>query len=497
MLRRFVEACEAYPDRDALCIQGARYTYAQLAATVAGLLDLIEDAVGDGEKALGVFGRDEFLAYAAIFATALSGRAFVPIQPEAPPARNAELIRQAGLRTLFGGDEVVPEGVRLLDASRAEPRPRRLRVPESSDDHLAYLLFTSGSTGTPKGVPIAHGNLSAFLDALQATCPLDESDRVLQMFDLTFDFSIATYIAPLCRGACVYPVPPGGFRFSAIADLLEQEGLTVAPMVPSVLPYLRSFFDEIRLPRLRQSYFCGEALHRDVLREWESCIPNAAITNFYGPTEATVFSLYYRWSPAQGRDKSPGGVVSLGRPLEGMRALVVDASGEPVARGGQGELCLAGPQVMRGYWHAAERTAAAFLPRDPLGRGLRWYRTGDLAVEDEDGDFSFCGRLDEQVKIQGYRVELGEIESAARRILASAQVAAVAVEGAIGNAEIHLFVAAAGVDEREIRRLLGQALPRYMLPASVTALEALPLSPNGKIDRRRLRERVAHSGGTP
>jgi non-ribosomal peptide synthetase component F len=346
-------------------------------------------------------------------------------------------------------------------------------------------------------VPITHGNLSAFLDALQAVCPLGESDRVLQMFDLTFDFSIASYVAPLCRGACVYPVPPGGFRFNAIADLLEREGLSVAPMVPSVLPYLRPFFDEIRLPRLRQSYFCGEALHRDVLREWEACVPNAEITNFYGPTEATVFSLSYCWSPAQGRDKSPGGVVSLGRPMQGVRVLVVDASGEPAPRGVQGELCLAGPQVMRGYWHAPERTAAAFLPRDPLGRGLHWYRTGDLVVEDEDGDFSFCGRLDEQVKIQGYRVELGEIESAARRILRSAQVAAVAVEGEIGNAEIHLFVAAAGIDEQEVRGLLGEALPRYMLPASVTALEALPLSPNGKIDRRRLREQVARSGGTP
>ncbi len=140
-----------------------------------------------------------------------------------------------------------------------------------------------------------------------------------------------------------------------------------------------------------------------------------------------------------------------------------------------------------GYWQDPERTRAAFLARDPLKRGLRWYRTGDLAVEDEDGDFAFCGRVDQQVQIEGYRVELGEVESAARELVAPAELAAVAVEGERGNTEIHLFVGSLETDAAEIRSGLRSRLPRHMVPQTVVGIESIPLNPNGKIDRPRLR----------
>lgn len=493
MLRRFVDTCETHPDRNALCIEGHHYTYAQLAGATAGILDAIEATVASEERTIGVAARHDLLTYAATFATALSGRAFVPISPSAPVARNRDIMRQAGLRTVLTSvaDEPLDDGLRVLDITKHAASSRSLAPPSVPRDALAYLMFTSGSTGTPKGVPITHANLSAFLDALHASgCEIDETDRVLQMFDLTFDFSIATYLTPLCRGACVYPVPPGGIRFNTIADLLEESELTIAPMVPSVLSYLRRYFHELRLPHVRHSYFCGEALRREILLEWAPCVPNARITNFYGPTEATVFSLCYAWEPATGRDKSPGGVVSLGRAMDGMRALVVDGDGESVRRGTTGELCLAGAQVTPGYWEDPERTKAAFLDRDPLGGDLRWYRTGDLAVEDEDGDFAFCGRLDDQVKVEGYRIELGEIESVARKLVSPAEVAAIVVENRLGNSEIHLFVESTRVDGEKVIEGVRSKLPRYMVPISVVGLESIPLSPNGKIDRPALRALV-------
>ena len=154
------------------------------------------------------------------------------------------------------------------------------------------------------------------------------------------------------------------------------------------------------------------------------------------------------------------------------------------------------PPVRKSPRRAPERSEEAFLPSDPLGRGLRWYRTGDLAREDEDGDFFFLGRVDDQVQIQGYRVELGEIENAARRLVAPAEAAAVAVEGEHGTLEIHLFVARAELDARDLRRRLADVLPRYMVPQRVVALAALPLNPNGKVDRRALRSRARGSNGT-
>jgi amino acid adenylation domain-containing protein len=497
MLRRFVHACERYPERNALCVQERHYSYAEFAASTAGILDALDDVAGEDERLIGIVAEDSFLTYAAIFATALSARAFVPVNPHYPAARNAEVVSQAGLRTLIcsssgaGGAESWRASARVIDACKLPPSSRTLAPPESSPDEIAYLLFTSGSTGTPKGVPITHGSLTSFLDAYHASgIAIDQTDRVLQMFDHTFDFSIATYIAPLCRGACVYSVSPGPFKFNTISDLMEQHELTVAPMVPSVLSQLRPFFGEIFLPHLRHSPFCGEALRRELVLEWSRCVPNARITNFYGPTEATVFSLYYVWDPTAGRDKSPGDVVSLGRPMQGMHALVVDPNGEPVARGATGELCLAGAQVTPGYWQDPERTREAFLERDPLGRGLRWYRTGDVAVEDEDGDFAFCGRVDHQVQIEGYRVELGEVESAARALVAPAEVAAVAVDSEHGNTEIHLFVGKLETDAAEILKGLRAQLPSYMVPRTVVGIESIPLSPNGKIDRARLRATV-------
>jgi amino acid adenylation domain-containing protein len=478
-------------DRPALAIRGTSYTYAQLAERVMAIQAALVASTQPSERLVGVITTDTLDTYASVLAVLRSGRAFVPLNPEHPAGRNSRVLQQADLRTVLSppGDSSLgwtPSSTRIiLTAERSTVGSPGL-VPASPND-LAYLLFTSGSTGEPKGVPITRGNLSAFLDALAAAgCSMGDGDRVLQMFDLTFDFSIASYLAPLSSGACVFTVPPGTIKFAEVYRLLEEERLTVAPMVPSMLTYLRPYFGDIHLPALRLAFFCGEALHADVVTEWLACAPNATIVNFYGPTEATVFAMAYTWKPADGLNKALNGVVSIGRAMTGMHVLIVDEDANPVVQGQKGGLALAGPQLTPGFWNDPERNRDAFFEVPDGDERRRYYRTGDLAVEDADGDFLFCGRLDHQVKLQGYRVELGEIEHHVRTLLPAHACVVLPRTTSSGTTELYLVVEGYGGDLKDILGSLRERVPFYMVPSRAVSLDHMPLNANGKIDRRRL-----------
>lgn len=492
----------SHADRPALCIGGTTFTYREMAARVGEIQAQLDANAGPAERLIGVVTVDTFDTYASVLAVLRSGRGFVPLNPAHPESRNASILHQAALGTVlsprrdvaFGQHEAT--GARVLvttDApgSAASTVPHRPAAP----DDIAYLLFTSGSTGEPKGVPITRGNLNAFLDALVASgCGMDEHDRVLQMFDLTFDFSIASYLAPLSRGAHVFTVPEGNIKFGEIYRLLEEERLTVAPLVPSVLTYLRPYFPDIDLPALRLAFFCGEALHAEVVDEWMRCAPGARIINFYGPTEATVFAMVYEWNPERGQQKALNGVVSIGRAMEGMEALIVDEAGDPVPPGEKGDLALAGLQLTTGFWNDPERNARVFFEHVEGGRARRFFRTGDLACADADGDLFFLGRTDQQVKLQGYRVELAEIEHHVRAVLPGHACVVLPLTTATGAVELHLVVEAQEVDLKAVLRSLRDRVPSYMVPARAVAIPALPLNANGKIDRRRLRTELEAHG---
>lgn len=367
--KRIERIFELHAQRPALVVGGIAYSYAQLRQRVLSVQALLSSIAGGDERLIGVLATDTLDTYAAILAILRSGRAFVPLMAEHPPARNASIVKQAALGIVLETQVGVSLGAPVLDGARAVATSGGSTatcdsVAEAGPQDLAYLLFTSGSTGEPKGVPITRANLGAFLDALPAAqCAIGARDRVLQMFDLTFDFSIAAYLAPFCHGACVFTVAPGNFKFAEVVRLLDEERLTVAMMVPSVLTYIRPYFDEVHLPELRLSVFCGEALPADVLRGWSVCAPDTSIINFYGPTEATVFAMAYTWGPAEGRDKTLNGMVSIGRPMHGVLALVVADDLTPVPVGEKGELCLGGPQLTPGYWMDPARNARAFRAR--------------------------------------------------------------------------------------------------------------------------------------
>lgn len=491
-LARVHSACIAR-DATAFVIREEQHSYAELGAAIAAVRRVLETEHAQ-ERLIGIVAHDDLETYAAVFAVWFAGKTMVPLAPGEPAQRTARIVEQAGLRVVASsrGSEGAPEGLRVLTTRGLTPLSLETPCPRLASD-VAYLLFTSGSTGVPKGVPISHGALQAFLHAFgELGYAVGPDDRFLQMFDLTFDLSLMSYCVPLALGATVYTVPPESIRYTSVARILEDHEITFALMVPSILGHLRGFLAELTLPALRWSLFCGEALYADLAAEWQASAPNARVDNVYGPTEATIFCLAYRCARV-GDAKTSKGVVSIGRPIGGVGTLLVDADLQPVEPGGKGELCLSGPQLTAGYWNDPDKSARAFFVYDDQVH----YRTGDLCTRDEDGDFMYCGRLDHQVKVQGFRVELGEVEHHVRVVTGLAHVAAVVRPGPDGNLRIHVFLERYGEPLPPLLARLREVLPSHMVPSYAHELEALPLTVNAKIDRRALESRMLHDEVVP
>jgi amino acid adenylation domain-containing protein len=490
----------AQPQAPALWARGAWHSYAQLAHAV-GQVQAQLRTLPQVPPRVGILTGDDMPTYAALLAILGLGSAYVPVNAHHPPERNAAIVEDAALQVILCADPAAAQAALLpahrallqplaIDPAAPGPAPYLLAQP---DDTLAYILFTSGSTGRPKGVPISHGNLRTFLAAVAdpAVYALGPQDRFLQMFDLTFDLSVYSWLLPLALGASTAILPADGISYLAIAELLEELALTVALMVPSVLAYLQPYFAELHLPHLRLSLFCGEALPHATTLAWSHCIPNARIENVYGPTEATIFCLRYVWVADTAATESVHGIVPIGQPLPGTQAFVADADGQPLPPGTPGELCLMGGQLCTGYWYNPQKTAAAFFHTRWTPMPQPAYRTGDEAYVNAKGDFIYTGRIDNQVKIDGYRVELGELEHHARTHTGLAQVACVAAPGPQGSTVLHLFLEGDWDDMAGLRAHLQSQLPPYMQPRQIHTLARLPLNVNGKIDRKALIQQLS------
>jgi D-alanine--poly(phosphoribitol) ligase subunit 1 len=430
-----------------------------------------------------------------------SGAAYVPLNRKNPAARNAMMVAQAELDLVLASrpskplEELQNAVSRPIDVLYAEGvAPRTLHWASPAPDDLAYLFFTSGTTGVPKGVPIRHRNLNAFASAVveDPSYAFEPQDRFLQMFELTFDLSVMSLLAPLAVGASCHVVPDVGIASLQIARLLEERALTVALMVPSVLVYLRRYLGELRFPALRHSLFCGEALSQSLTESWAACVPNAAIRNVYGPTEATIFCTEFKWDARSSAEQSSNDIVPIGRPLASTSLRIVDEHGATVPDGGQGELCLLGEQVATGYWQDPVRSKAVFMETGADGMA---YRTGDLAMVNSQGNYLFRGRADAQIQVDGHRVELGEVEHHLRSCLDGAAAAAVPLRTPDGRQEFIAFVESAADEELRALDYLRTKLPDYMLPRRIVSVPTLPLNLNGKVDRKELLARFLKGEG--
>jgi amino acid adenylation domain-containing protein len=500
----FAEQVRATPDAVAVVHDGRASTYRQLddrAARLAGVL--ADKGVGPGALVAVMLDRSTDIV-TTLLAVLKTGAGYVPIAVDDPARRIAHVLADSAApivvasgeaaRTALAGTDTgagvvhlgSPETEALLDAR--DPAGSRYSAfspcaaPPPEDDGTAYVIYTSGSTGTPKGVVIDHAALNVYLDHARTHYPAT-AGRTLLHSSVSFDLAVTSIFPPLIAGGSV-----------EVVDLVSlAEGAALPPgfrkpsflkVTPSHLALLRRLPDECSPSE--QLVIGGEALLGAALEAWREAHPGVGVVNEYGPTEATVGCCVYVVEP--GRRSEPG-AVPIGRAVEGTRLYVLDDARRPVPNGGIGELFIGGAQLARGYLNRPALTAERFV-EDPFGEpGARMYRTGDLVRTRPDGELEYLGRIDEQVKVNGYRVELGEIEAA---LVGSPLVEAAAVAphpDDAGHTRLTAYVvgtAGAAVDAVELRRLLAKTLPPYMVPAVFVPLAELPLTANGKLDRAAL-----------
>lgn len=491
IIQPFFKSSEKFADRNAFCIDEVFYTYQQLRERIEILHSLVKSSKSD---VVGIVTHDHLDTYAAIWAVWLTGKSYVPLNPLSPEDLNLRIKQQLNLDLILD-----PKETGNLSKSSTDIFSFWSNFSKSDfdDTRLVYILFTSGSTGVPKGVPIQSGNLAAFVEAFwRMGYQIAKEDKALQMFELTFDLSVMSYLIPQLKGGCVYTVPKDCLKFAYIYDLLTEQELTIALMVPSMLKLLRPYFEEIECPKLKYSLFCGEALHADLIDLWKICVPNARIDNVYGPTENTIFCTYYTCLNNESMD-SHNGVLSIGKSMANNDCKVFNDLYEVAQPNEIGELCLSGLQLTPGYLDNEELNRGAFFwHKDPdTGTQVRYYKTGDLCVELPNGNINFIGRKDSQVKIQGFRVELAEIEFQAKSGLDSFKnMVCILVEDKNENNEIVLMIEGQPFDLNVLRAHLKETLPWYMIPKDVLFMDSFPLNSSGKIDKRKIRSTLLLEG---
>ena len=486
MLAAILQASNRYAMRPALVLDDRTYTYQELFGLAGIICETLKNLK---EDIIGIMAENSMETYASILAVLFSGKTYVMLHPDYPEERNCRIARQSGIGLLLYSGEngnILPADIsarRVSLSSYCLTSHSGIMMYDVAPDVPAYIIFTSGSTGEPKGVPISRKNLNAFYQAYSALgLELDENDRMLQMFELTFDVSVVSFLYPLTLGACVYAVPQKGMKYLNVLDIMERHRLTFAAVAPSVLRLSRPYFGEISFPDLRYLIVTAEATDVNLLDEFRPCIPNAKVINLYGPTEATIYCTSYV-IPAEGA-KHHNGMAAIGKPFQGMDYMIASPSGKQTPTGETGELWIAGPQLMSGYWCAPEKTAECFVTDSS---GKLYYRTGDLCLADTDGDIIYCGRKDTQVKIQGFRIELGEIEyhvKAFYRHTCNALVLPVYIPD--GNCELHLVIEKDAEDTEDLERYMQSHLPSYMLPRCIHFIHCFPQNNSNKIDRNQL-----------
>lgn len=495
-------------------IDGKRLNYSDLGELSDRLRDrLAALGIRRGDRA-GIYLRKSADGIAAIFGILKGGAAYVPVDPNAPPARNAYIHTNCDVKVVLvekcfeesyrgelkklgsaphlvvlervGGGQGLSAALDNLD--RQSPAPQATTVDVEADD-LAYILYTSGSTGKPKGVMLTHGNAVSFVEWCSEVFEPCGGDIFSSHAPFHFDLSILDIYLPLKHGASVVLIPEEiGKEPLGLSKLITEYRITMWYSAPSILSLLAQFgkISEHDYSSLRMVLFAGEVFPIVHLRAFKKQVPQPRYFNLYGPTETNVCT-YYEIPKSIPEDRLEP--YPVGKTCANLRSRVVDREGDDVVPGTEGELCIAGPNVMQGYWGSPDQTDRVFLPVDATGE--RWYNTGDVVVLESDGNYRYVGRRDRMVKKRGYRVELGEIEACLYGHAAVREVAVVAFPDQGAGVRVKAHISIRGKKRPsliELKAFCAQHLPMYMVPDAFGFHDSLPKTSTDKTDYQKLHE---------
>lgn len=495
-------------------LQDVRLDYASLGRLSDQLRSrLAHLGVVRGDR-VGMYLRKSADGVASIFGILKAGAAYVPVDPTAPASRNAYIHSNCAVKAVVieqsfvaaywqewekigqapppfivldsvGGGAGLDRALAALDAKEAAPASATV---DSAPDDLAYILYTSGSTGKPKGVMLSHRNAVSFIDWCSQVFSPRPEDVFSSHAPFHFDLSILDIYVPLKHGASLVLIGESSSKEpGALSQIIAKHRITVWYSAPSILSLIAQFgkIAEHDFSHLRTVLFAGEVFPIVHLRSFKRQVPHPRYYNLYGPTETNVCTYYEIPAviPDDRTDPYPIGIV-----CENLEARVISPEGQVVPTGAEGELCIAGPNVMQGYWALPEQTAAGFLPSS--GDGKRWYKTGDIVVEEAGTNYRYMGRRDRMVKKRGYRVELGEIEACLYRHPALREAAVVALPDEAAGVKVKAHLSLRGEKRPsliELKTFCSQHLPLYMVPDVFAWHDSLPKTSTDKIDYQTLK----------
>ncbi len=518
LISGFLRSLRSNPASKALELGEMSLSYEQLWNYAGRVTACLKNTLDPSEKVVAVLADRSIGAYGGILGVLGAGRGYVPLNPKFPLERTLIMLRASGCKTVVVGQEcaatlgsllphleepltlIIPdsgwEPVSNLLALRVIPARHLSKVADPDEptvdaNETAYLLFTSGSTGIPKGVAVSQSNVSAYMEYAAKRFGIHGADRCSQNFDLTFDLSVHDLFTCWDAGATLCP---SAQQTLTPATLVDELGLTIWFSVPSVAMFASKLgiLEPGAFPTLRWSLFCGEALSSSLAEAWQQAANNSILENLYGPTEATIAITYYRWNSATSPAECVRGLVPIGWPFDGQQVCAVSEDLAPVLPGESGELCLGGSQVTRGYLNDPGKTARSFVRLKHTGEQV-WYRTGDLVRQDERGCLFYLGRRDFQVKVNGYRVELQEIDLVLRETARTELAVAIPWPLSDGSAS-GIVAVLSGSDPALDAKVIAACeakLPRYMVPSRIYHFAQIPLNVNGKIDRGKIAEMLA------
>lgn len=493
----FEEQANRFPDRTAVAFQGQSMTYRQLNERANQLAHTLRNRGVKAGQPVGILAERSMEMITGLLAILKAGGAYVPFDPEYPQERMSYMIGDSGIKLMLLQKHLSAKaaGVEhqvVLDEeiSYCEEKTNLPDVNQPGD--LMYIMYTSGTTGAPKGVLITHRNVTSLIQGA-TEFQITEQDRVLQLSSYAFDGSTFDIYNALLRGAALILVPKETMRdIAQITDLIKNEQITVSFMTTALFNLFIDC-DLSSLKNMKAIFFGGEQVSVSHVRKALDMLGAGRLYHIYGPTECTVYAAYWKINSID----PEAATLPIGSPISNTQMYIVNGDRQLQPIGVPGELCIGGAGLSQGYLNQADLTNEVFV-NHPFAAGELIYRTGDLAKWLPDGTIEYVGRLDHQVKIRGFRIELGEIDAQLAKVPSIKQSVVVVREDEAGEKQLcGYYVADRTFGAGELRDILSQSLPRFMIPTRFVQLHEMPLTPNGKIDRKALpkpSERAHYTG---